>query len=89
MESVNEEDQLVKIMERIKLDKKYDFSFNDNQEVLKYQQEALKYQKPKPKLSELFPKTDPELVQILTDMLQYNAFFRPSAKHLLKNKIFD
>jgi hypothetical protein len=59
---VNENDQLVKIMERINLDKKYDFSFTTEKDVLFYQKEALKYQEAKPKLSELFSKTNPELV---------------------------
>lgn len=65
MKSVNEDDQLVKIMERINLDPKVDFSFIEEKQGVKYQKDALKFVKHKTKLSELFPKTNPELVQIL------------------------
>lgn len=39
--------------------------------------------------AECYPHTDPELVQLLELMLEYNPAFRPSAAHLLKMPIFD
>jgi serine/threonine protein kinase len=40
-------------------------------------------------LRELFPETSDELLKILELMLQINPFMRPTAKQLLKFKIFD
>ena len=40
-------------------------------------------------IKEQFSASRPELVAILEEMLELNQFFRPSAKTLLKNKIFD
>ena len=35
------------------------------------------------------PDTNDALVDILESMTEFNPYFRPSAKELLKNKIFD
>ena len=35
------------------------------------------------------PDTHDHLVDILESMTEFNPYFRPSAKELLKNKIFD
>jgi serine/threonine protein kinase len=40
-------------------------------------------------LKELFPSTSDELLRILELMLQINPYLRPTAKQLLKFKIFD
>ena len=40
-------------------------------------------------IREQFPKTSEELLQILELMLGFNHYFRPTARELLKNKIFD
>ena len=37
----------------------------------------------------MFPETSDELLKILELMLQINPFMRPTAKQLLKFKIFD
>lgn len=39
--------------------------------------------------SDKFLKTDPALQNILKQMLEFNPYFRPSAKQLLQNPIFD
>ena len=36
-----------------------------------------------------FSKSDPRLVKILKEMLEFNPYFRPSAKQLLNSKLFD
>ena len=45
-----------------------------------------KFEQPIP---DLFPSSNKELVNILTQMLEINPHFRPSARDLLKNKLFD
>jgi serine/threonine protein kinase len=40
-------------------------------------------------IKDLYPNNNPELVKLLSQMLEFNPYFRPSAKQLLKNKIFD
>ena len=37
----------------------------------------------------MFPETDSDLLRILESMLQFNPFFRPTAKELLQHHIFD
>ena len=39
--------------------------------------------------TQIFDKTDPDLLKILEKMLQFNPYFRPTAKQLLKDKYFD
>ena len=39
--------------------------------------------------AEIFPSTSPELLEILDSMLSFNPYFRPSAKDLLKNELFN
>lgn len=87
--AINQHDQLVKIMERLEIDPSRDFSFIQAPSGKGYQVESAKLVKPKTLIKDLFPKCNPELVQLLEDMLQYNPYFRPTAKQLLKNKIFD
>jgi hypothetical protein len=36
-----------------------------------------------------FSEVKPALLDILWSMLEYNPYFRPTAKELLKNKLFD
>ena len=36
-----------------------------------------------------FSKSSPELQDLLTQMLEVNPYFRPSAKQLMQHKIFD
>ena len=45
--------------------------------------------KGKQTLKDLFPSTSDDLLRILSTMLSFNPYFRPTAKDLLKNKIFD
>ena len=40
-------------------------------------------------LAKLFPKTRKDLVDIMESLLEFNPYFRPTAKELLKHPIFD
>ena len=40
-------------------------------------------------IRELFSFANSDLLDILEQMLQFNPYFRPTTKQLLKNKIFD
>ena len=40
-------------------------------------------------ISGKFSKSSPELVDLLKQMLEINPYFRPSAKQILKHKVFD
>jgi len=40
-------------------------------------------------IKERFSETSAELVEILEQMLEFNHYYRPTAKELLRNKIFD
>ena len=41
------------------------------------------------KLHKKFPKTNQGILGLLKEMLEFNPFFRPTAKECLQNKIFD
>jgi len=43
----------------------------------------------KSELSTKLNHSSPEIVDLLMQMLEINPHFRPSAKQLLKNKVFD
>ena len=43
----------------------------------------------KTSLFDTFPKTSMEVLEVLEQMLRLNPYLRPTAKELLKNKIFD
>ena len=47
------------------------------------------YKKDNCTLEEKFPKTNAGILRLLKDMLEFNPFFRPTAKECLQNKIFD
>ena len=38
---------------------------------------------------EEFSHLKPELVELFTDLIQVNPYFRPTARECLKNKIFN
>ena len=40
-------------------------------------------------MRDLFPHTSNEIIELMELMLQVNPFMRPTAKQLLKFKIFD
>ena len=40
-------------------------------------------------LRERFPYTSEKILDVLEQLLQFNPFFRPTARELLKHKIFD
>ena len=54
-----------------------------------YVHECLKQTKHASDSDQVFSKSNPELVKLLKQMLEINPYFRPSAKQLLKNKLFD
>jgi serine/threonine protein kinase len=90
--NLTKEDQLVKILERFpNNDANFDISFLKDRDERAYHFEAqiLAKQSGMKSLPEIFPNSNAELVDILTQMLEYNPKFRPSARELLKNKIFD
>ena len=40
-------------------------------------------------VTEQFPKTNKDLLQILSSLLEFNPYLRPTAKELLKHPIFN
>ena len=56
--------------------------------MLKYAKGVQELCDSKKKWTEYFPKTSPELLNILSSMLNFNPYFRPTAKDLLRNPIF-
>lgn len=41
------------------------------------------------KLSQIYPNTNREILDLLQQMLEFNPYFRPTAKECLQNRIFD
>ena len=66
-----------------------DLSFLTSADSLDYVKK-IKYNSKKSKgISHLFPNSDPDLVEMVRQMLEFNPFFRPSAKQLIQSKLFD
>ena len=88
---VSSNDQLIKICQKYPNMGPMDFSFITNQSVANYQNEinASIKSSNKKSLAEMFPNTSQELLAILQSMLEFNPFYRPTAKELLKHPIFD
>ena len=85
---IDENDQLVKICNR-KHDN-IDTSFLTNEEQVNYIKNlTLVNQGNKETFTEMLPDSHDELVAMLESMTEFNPYFRPSARQLLKNKIFD
>lgn len=40
-------------------------------------------------LAERFEPSDPELIRVLQQMLEFNPYFRPTASQLIESKVFD
>lgn len=78
-------------MQRLDLDPKVDFSFLTNEDENEYCREAMALAKKNKaeKLSQVFSKTDSELLNILSEMLQFNPHLRPTSDQLLKREFFD
>lgn len=87
---ISNNDQLVKIMQIFpNLIPSVDFCFlHDNSRSLakRFFEQSKKNSK---SLSERFPLTKQVILNILEEMLQINPYMRPTAKQLLKNKMFD
>jgi serine/threonine protein kinase len=81
-DGLTKDDQLVKLMEKLQIDRKQDFSFLSNENEKDYSIEAheLSQKKKSKKLTEIFSKTDKNIVKILTEMLEFNPNFRPTAE---------
>ena len=87
---VSSNDQLIKILERFpKIDKESDLSFASSEEQITYVDNCITEKSSKSDISSKFSKSSPELVDLLKQMLEINPHFRPSAKQLLKHKVFD
>ena len=87
---MGENDQIIKIFSRFKrINEEQDFSFVSCDDSLGYLKQVTKLAECKKDLKDSFSHNSPELVQILTQMLEINPYFRPSANQLLKNPIFD
>lgn len=67
---------------------KHDFSHLTSEESISYVNQMNGCKKEKT-LGEIFKDSNHELVYIMEQMLEFNPYFRPSAKELLQNKIFD
>jgi len=37
----------------------------------------------------MYPRTDKELLSLMTSMMEFNPHFRPTAKECLQNSLFD
>jgi len=87
---VSSNDQIFKIFERFpNLNNKTDLSFVTSDEQSFYVEKAVKQTIHKSDLNSKLGLSSPDLVDLLKQMLEINPFFRPSAKKLLKHKVFN
>ena len=60
-----------------------------NDQAIAYQKEMFTRTTFKTSIREEFKETKSELIDLLEQMLEYNPYYRPTAKQLLKSKLFD
>ena len=87
-EELDSQDQLVKILNRIKIDE-LDTSFLSDQQRLSHLQQIGALVENDEAVDNIFDKTSSGLLDVLKSMLQFNPHFRPTASQLMKHKIFD
>ena len=86
---ISGKDQLLQILQYKELSE-YDQSFLTTQDQIEYIHTISKSQRGSPKkFSKMFPDTRKDLIGILQQLLEFNPHFRPTAKEVLKHKIFD
>ena len=64
-------------------------SFLTDDASLKYVENCKLKGTPSTHLRGKFSKSDPQMIDLLMQMLELNPYFRPSAKRLMKHKVFD
>lgn len=82
---MSSDDQIIVVNEKFGKVNSEDLSFISNENIYDYQ---MKVCSDKPRqfekgVSKMFGPCSPHLVQLTLDMLEYNPFFRPSAKECL------
>ena len=87
-ENISDGDQLIKILKRYPNLSSEDSSHLSTPECISYL-EQLRACKKGESIRELFSYANSDLLDILEQMLEFNPYFRPTTKQLLKNKIFD
>ena len=91
-EMMERNDQLVKILQRFeKIDTDKDLCFLTDDNQWSYAMKAIETSKIQDRttLAERFEDSDPDLVRILQQMLEFNPYFRPTAAQLIESKVFD
>ena len=91
---VSQNDQMIKIIEVLGArDTDLDYSFVEDESVLKYLKQIQTNMEPitdvRKRLSQRYPKTSAQLIELLTQLLEINPYYRPSARECLRNSIFD
>jgi len=88
---VSEKDQMIKILNVLgKQQQESDCSFILDEGVMKYQQRIQStFNYNSNSLPQKFPKSNPMIIDLLKQMLEFNPFYRPTAKECLASKVFD
>ena len=87
---ISDQDQMIQIL-RYKQLSDHDRSFCTNIEQIEYMDSISQVIKniPRNTFENTFPHTRLDLIGILDQLLEFNPYFRPTAKEVLKNQIFD
>ena len=85
---ISENDQLIKILEKVSDLQKNDFSFLSDNTAIEYA-EQVSAQRKGNSLGQRFSESSSTIVDILESLLEFNHQYRVSAKELLTHKIFD
>ena len=88
---ISENDQYIKIFERLGEVQERDFSFFTDDSAYEYTQQILSQVKGKKgfTISSQFMNCNEQFQEILQSLLEFNPYFRSSAKQILSNPFFD
>lgn len=83
-QDVSTDDHIFKIIEKMDdFDSTVDLSFITSVDALYYVKKIRQNSKPKVSISNSFPNSNPQLVEMVRQMLEFNPYFRPSAQQLI------
>jgi serine/threonine protein kinase len=85
LEDFDDSDQLYKIFKKLRVNSKDDFNFITNREMSEYAMKIHDLNLRSKSLSKKFPYTSDNIIEVLSQLLEFNPHKRPKASEILKN----
>ena len=87
--NIDESDQIFKITNKVDINPDTDYSHFTDEQQIKYFKEIKNLSTRESPMRDQYPETSDELHDVLKQLLEFNHYYRPTARELLANPIFD